>query len=192
VAAEPPLPDKVVHLTGALTTARLAHAFGGALALAYYAVPRATVDIDVNLFVPVAKASAASRALARLGIDPAWAGDEGLHESGQIRTWWGRNPVDLFFAYDPFHEAMAGAARSVPFGDASIPILAPEHLLVCKVIFDRRKDWIDVEQLLLVTPTVNLDETRRWVDFIAGVGDQRRRHLDEVAAAVLGDDGADF
>jgi hypothetical protein len=189
VAAEPTLPDKVVALDRALTAARLAHAFGGALALAYYAVPRATVDIDVNLFVPVPKAGVTARALARLGVDPSWADDERLGESGQIRTWWGRNPIDLFFAYDPFHDAMAGSARTVPFGDASIPILAPEHLLACKVIFDRRKDWIDIEQLLLVTPTVDLDEARRWVDRIAGAEDQRRRHLDDVAAAVLGDDG---
>jgi hypothetical protein len=187
VAAEPSLPDKVVQLDRALSGADLDHAFGGALALAYYAVPRATVDIDVNLFLPVTKAKAVARTLARLGVERSWAGDERLADQGQARTWWGRNPVDLFFAYDPFHDAMAAAARPVPFGDTTIPILAAEHLLACKVIFDRRKDWIDIEQLLLVTPTVDLDEARRWIDRIAGADDQRRRHLDEVAAAVLGD-----
>lgn len=187
MAAEPSLPDKVVLLHRALTAAKQPHAFGGALALAYYAVPRATVDVDVNLFVPVAEAPRVARALADLGIDPSWAEDERLEQSGQIRTWWGRNPVDLFFAYDPFHEAMAAAARVVPFGEATIPVLAPEHLLACKVIFDRRKDWIDIEQLLLVTPMVDLDDTRRWVERIVGADDQRLRHLGEVVTAVLGD-----
>ena len=32
--------------------AKIPHAFGGALALAYYAEPRATIDIDLNLFIP--------------------------------------------------------------------------------------------------------------------------------------------
>ena len=48
--AMPTLPERVVALDGAL--ARFPHAFGGALALAYYAEPRATIDIDLNVFVP--------------------------------------------------------------------------------------------------------------------------------------------
>ena len=28
------------------------YAIGGALALGYYATPRATVDVDINIFVP--------------------------------------------------------------------------------------------------------------------------------------------
>jgi hypothetical protein len=48
------LPEKVVAIDRALDD--VPHAFGGALALAYYAEPRATVDIDLNVFVPVADA----------------------------------------------------------------------------------------------------------------------------------------
>ena len=43
----PTLPKKVVSLARALEESELPYAFGGALALAYYAEPRATVDIDV-------------------------------------------------------------------------------------------------------------------------------------------------
>lgn len=187
--AEPPavsLPEKVERIHAALDRANLAHAFGGALALAYYAVPRATVDIDVNVFVSVERAGRVARALRPLGIDPAWADDPLVAAQGQVRTWWGRNPVDLFFAYDAFHDAMAASARAVPFGDATIPILAAEHLLACKVVFDRRKDWIDIEQMLLVTDTLDVDEATRWVTRIAGEGDGRLARLAEVVAAVRG------
>ena len=34
-----------------LASARIPYAFGGALALAYWAPPRATADIDLNVFV---------------------------------------------------------------------------------------------------------------------------------------------
>lgn len=186
MSAEPSLPDKVVLLDDALTRAALPHAFGGALALAYYAVPRATVDVDVNVFVDVERASEVAAALAPLGVDPAWADDERVAAAGQVRTWWGRNPVDLFFSYDAFHDAMAASARAVSFGVTTIPILAAEHLVACKAIFDRRKDWIDIEQVLLVTATLDVDETRRWVIRIVGDGDQRVRHLDAVVRAVLG------
>src|SRR5947209_7381077 len=45
------LAQRVLAIEGALPT--IPHAFGGALALAYYAEPRATIDIDLNVFVPV-------------------------------------------------------------------------------------------------------------------------------------------
>ena len=184
--AEVSLPDKVERLHAAFRRARLPHAFGGALALAYYAVPRATVDIDVNVFVSVDRAARVASVLAPLGVDPAWADAPGVAANGQVRTWWGRNPVDLFFAYDAFHAAMATAVRTVPFGATTIPILSAQHLLACKAIFDRRKDWIDIEQMLLVTDTLDVEEARRWVERIAGEDDQRARHLVEVVAAVRG------
>ena len=43
------------HLIGA----GVEHAFGGALALAYYAEPRATADVDVNVFAPTGTLEAA-------------------------------------------------------------------------------------------------------------------------------------
>lgn len=181
-----PLPEKVEQIHAAFDRARLPHAFGGALALAYYAVPRATVDIDVNLFVPAERAGRVARALRPLGIEPAWADDPLVVTQGQIRTWWGRNPIDLFFAYDAFHDAMAAAARTVPFGVVTIPILAPEHLLACKVVFDRRKDWIDIEQMLLVTETLDVDEATALVTRIVGEGERRLVRLAEVVAAVRG------
>ncbi len=46
------LPERILALDEAL--AAVPHTFGGTLALAYYAEPRATIDIDVNLFVPAA------------------------------------------------------------------------------------------------------------------------------------------
>ncbi|HEY7952208.1 MAG TPA: hypothetical protein VID70_04420 [Solirubrobacteraceae bacterium] len=48
--SEPSLPDKVLAIHRALAQAKVAHAFGGALALAYYAEPRGTIDIDLNVF----------------------------------------------------------------------------------------------------------------------------------------------
>ena len=46
----PSLPEKVVAIHERLARAKTAHAFGDALALAYYAEPRATGDIDLNVF----------------------------------------------------------------------------------------------------------------------------------------------
>lgn len=182
----PSLPEKVVAIDVALTAAGVAHAFGGALALAYYAEPRATIDIDVNVFVGVERAGEVAEALRPLGIEDSWARDPLLAESGQVRAAWGPNSVDLFFAYDAIHDDMAARARVVPFGEVTIPILAPEHLLACKAIFDRRKDWLDIEQMLLGAVGLDVGAARGWIERVVGAGDVRLARFDEAVADVLG------
>ncbi|HMJ03874.1 MAG TPA: hypothetical protein VK506_13090 [Conexibacter sp.] len=180
---EPSLPDKVVAIHGSLTAARIGHAFGGALALAYYAEPRATIDIDLNVFVASDEHAAVHAALAPLGI-----GDDvdatALPRDGQCRWWWGRTPLDLFFAYDDLHVAMRRAARTVPFGDATITVLAPEHLTVCKAVFDRPKDWLDIEQILVCEADLDVADIARWLTRIAGSDDRRTQRFGALATAV--------
>ena len=61
------LDEKIVALENALEGAGIPHAFGGAHALAYYATPRATHDIDLNVFVGADRAAELLRLLAGLG-----------------------------------------------------------------------------------------------------------------------------
>jgi nucleotidyltransferase AbiEii toxin of type IV toxin-antitoxin system len=150
------------------------HAFGGAIALAYYAEPRATIDIDLNVFVPAARYTKVAAPLSRIGVatdDPEIA--RLVDRDGQARVLWDATPIDLFFAYDPFHEAAGNARIVVPFGESTIPILAVEHLIVCKVVFNRSRDWVDIEAILAVETPVNVAEVLRWVGRIAGDDDAR-------------------
>lgn len=169
------LPEKVLAIADALHKARIPHAFGGALALAYYAEPRATIDIDVNVFVPPPDHARVARALEPLGVkatDPS-----AILRDGQDRWRWDETPIDLFFSNDPIHDAMKTAARRVPFGDSRIPILAPEHLLVCKAAFGRPKDWLDIEQMILMTDRLDRDEVWEWMTRIAAADDPRLERL---------------
>jgi hypothetical protein len=183
--AELSLVDKVVQLAATLRTAHIPHAFGGALAFAYYGEPRATVDIDLNLFVGTDRSTRIMDVLEPLGV--ARARNEGaLVRDGQARLWWGRTPLDLFFSYDPLHEAMRQGLRRVPFADVDIPILGPEHLTITKVVFDRAKDWIDIEQMLVAVPVLDLDEVHRWLERLLGPDDRRLGHLCQLEVEVLG------
>ncbi len=182
VTAPPPapsLPEKVVAIHRALAAAKIPHAIGGALALAYYAEPRATIDVDVNVFVPTDRWPDVRDALGPLGIDVD-LDPTGLERDGQVRLWWDRNPVDLFFSYDPFHEAMRQAARRVPFAGTTISILSPEHLVVCKAMFDRVKDWLDIEQVLVATDPLDLAEIEAWLDRMTAPEDHRHTKLAEI------------
>lgn len=184
---EPSLSEKLVAIHEALGGDDLPHAFGGAIALAYYGEPRTTVDVDCNVFVPAEAAlDRVERALSPLGVDFQRLDRRRVFEDGFARAPWGRNPVDLFFSYDPFHDAMEAGIRRVPFGDVFIPILGPEHLVVCKALFDRPKDWIDIPQVLVGVEGFDADEVRRWLDAMVGSDDQRRTHFDDVVREVLG------
>ena len=156
----------------------LPHAFGGALALAYYAEPRATVDIDLNVFVPVARFDEVATPLRRLGAavdDPLVA--RTARRDGQVRVMWDLTPIDLFFSYDAFHDAAAAATRTVPFGEATIPILAAEHLVVCKVVYNRPRDWVDIDAMLEGDGDIDGAEVVRWVGRIAGDEDRRYKRI---------------
>src|SRR6478609_11261076 len=98
------LPEKVIAIDRGLADAKIDHAFGGALALAYYAEPRATIDIDLNLFVPATDYDDVAAILLRLGAraDDAEATQRARRDA-QTRVMWDATPIDLFFAYDAFH-----------------------------------------------------------------------------------------
>ncbi len=179
------LSEKLVALDSALTAASIPHAFGGAIALAYYAEPRATIDIDCNVFLAPTDHAVVTEALRTLGVESS-IDVELLQRDGQVRLQWGRTPIDLFFSYDTLHDAMASATRKVPFGDTTVPILSPEFLVVCKVIFDRRKDWLDIEQAMVAVEGFDVDLVRRWVAHVAGHDDRRLARFDDMAQRLLG------
>ncbi|HWA52845.1 MAG TPA: hypothetical protein VG816_01595 [Solirubrobacterales bacterium] len=181
-APEPSLPGKVIAIHDQLRAAKIPHAVGGALALAYYAEPRATIDIDVNVFVPASKWKRVFEALESLGIDTGDLDTAALERDGQCRLWWNDNAVDLFFANEEIHDEMRRQIRRVPFANETIPILAPEHLAICKAMFDRPKDWIDIEQMLVAAEDFDPTAVEDWLVRMVGDDDSRLRRLREMKA----------
>jgi hypothetical protein len=172
------LPERLVALHRALARRHIPHAFGGAIALAYFTLdPRATSDIDVNVFLPAADAAKALRALP-----PEVAQPEGTAEviarDGQIRLWWDETPIDLFFDTVPVHHDAALHRTSVDFGRTQIPILGPVELTVFKAMFDRTRDWADIEAML-AAEQLDLDAVRETLQTMLAADDHRFARLDE-------------
>jgi hypothetical protein len=170
------LPERVLALHRSLAGRRIAHAFGGALALAYWTLaPRGTADIDLNVFVP---AEGCRRALHALpdGIEQPEGTEETVVREGQIRLWWEETPVDLFFDYVPIHRAAKQNRRSVPFAGTTIPVLGPVELAVFKVMFDRTRDWADIEAML-AAGTLDVDALREALSAMLPGDDTRFARL---------------
>lgn len=171
--AEPALVDKVITLHDALETHDVRHAFGGALALAYYTHdPRTTADIDVNVSL---SAAAAHHLLGHLPSGIAWSDADVARtkEDEQVRLWWGRTPVDLFFRASSFHDGVADRAQWHEFGPTTLPFLAADDLAVFKALFDRPKDWLDIAAMV-AAGSVDLESVIGSVHTL--IGDDTRVH----------------
>ncbi|CAG1009474.1 hypothetical protein MYXO_03872 [Myxococcaceae bacterium] len=179
------LDEQIVAIEGAFAAAGIPHAFGGAQALAYYGSVRATFDIDVNVFVPVAEAGRVFDVLDSLGVavhDPLLR--ERVARDGQVRLRWQGTPVDLFFAYDPLHQSSHARRRRVDFGGDFIHILGAEDLITYKVIFDREKDWRDIASIVYASDEpLDYDYVRRWLERIEGPRGRLLERFDRVVAS---------
>jgi hypothetical protein len=171
------LAERLVSLHRALAGAGVPHAFGGAIALAYWTLdPRGTSDIDVNVFMP---AERPERALAALpaGVEQPPDTAATIARDGQIRLWWDDTPLDLFFDYDPVHADAARNRRTVPFEGERIPVLGPDELAVFKVMFDRTRDWADLEAMN-ERGTLDFGAVRTRLERLVGADDARIARLD--------------
>ncbi len=145
---EPGLLAKVLQLHAALSATGVPHAFGGALALALHVEqPRGTADIDVNISVPTAQAADVLAALP-VGVAHSATDLATIERDGQVRLWWGRTPVDLFFPQHLLHEVVAGRIVWMPLGAGVVPVLSATDLTIFKALFNRTKDWADIEEMV--------------------------------------------
>ena len=180
------LDTKVTEIAQALERVRIPYAFGGALALAYYAAPRGTEDIDVNVFLQADKARRCFKALERLGIRSSGA-DRDMHHD-QVVLFWEHTPIHVFFSYDPFHDSCQARARRVPFAESEIWILSAEDIAIFKIIYDRPKDRAEVREVLLcMGERIDVAYMIGWLERILGSEDARvtrfRGSLAELVAA---------
>jgi hypothetical protein len=171
------LAAKIMAMHEMLDSLRVPHQFGGAVALAWYRSPRATTDVDLNVTVAPADAEPILGAVTHLGVIVSPADRATIARDGQARLDWDGSYLDLFFATLDFHREMALCAREVEFGPTRIPILSPEHLIVCKIVFDRPKDWVDIEEMIAWGTKIDSAEVMRWIEEILGTGSEQHIRL---------------
>ena len=166
------LERKIVGVHTMLSGATVPHAFGGALALAFYTgEPRGTRDIDVNIFLQVSALDVVRSALAkRIVFTDAQVADSVAND--QVRVFWEDTPIDVFFNVAEFHDDVMLGFEHHKFAKIVIPILGADALTVFKALYNRTKDWADIEAMLEVD---SIDKSRviGWLVRLLGVDDPR-------------------
>lgn len=175
------LADKIVVLHQALAVANVPHAFGGALALAWCTgQARATIDIDVNIFLTIDQLDTLLAALPR-EVAVRDQDKKMLNRDGQARLWWDATPVDVFLNVLPYHDDVERQIRWEDFAGSRVPFLACRDLAVFKTFFSRTKDWADLEAMQEAS-TLDVRYVRSVLTELLGSDDERLDRLNEIAS----------
>lgn len=164
--------EKIVTLHEHLGHAQITHAFGGAIALGFHIEsPRATADIDVNISMATDQVD---KVLAGLpgAVSYSDADIAAIQRDGQVRLFWDHTPVDLFFPQHVLHDVVMARVVSVPFAGTSIPVISATDLTIFKSMFNRPRDWVDI-QAMLDYGEVDRREVHRWLTQLLGDDDPR-------------------
>ena len=179
------LMTRLVSVHDALDAAGFDHAIGGAIALAIHAEPRFTADIDLNVIADPAAPAALLAALPR-DIAIHEAAEKEIREDGQTRLTWHdpETPLDLFLPQHPtYHQLVADRAILCEFPGATIKVITATDLMVFKMMFNRTKDWADIESLL-AAGAGDPAEAAQWIAEFLGADDPRLARLrDAISAA---------
>jgi len=145
------------------------YAVMGGFAVRAWGIPRPTYDVDLAVAVDEAGLEQLLSGLAEAGFDVPDEFRRGFRDiiadmrkvkvtrfvEGSV---W---EVDLFVAEGRFFEAAMPRRRPCPLEGRAVQTLAPEDVIALKLLAYRRKDQLDVEEILKVTPELDVDHLRR-------------------------------
>ena len=175
--------DAAIRIAERLEADGIPYAIGGALAYGLWAVPRATVDVDIDVFLARDALKPLFRALQELGIafDPEDAERQNARD-GMFVGRWGLYRIDIFTPSIEFEwEAHETRVRCELEGH-SVWVLSAEAIAVLKLLFFRTKDIADLERLVAVHAELDRAYVRDHVARMMGEEDERLRLWDRITA----------
>ncbi len=175
------LAERLIAVHDALDAADLPHAIGGAIALGYCTLEaRGTKDLDINVFITPDRVREVFAALPH-GVEVSGLKLEQAERDGQVRIWWEQTPIDLFFDVLPFHREVAKNVRHVPFAGRTIPVVGCTALTVFKAMFDRTRDWADIEAMI-EAKAIDVDDAVSWIRHMSGPDSPEAARLETLGA----------
>lgn len=149
---------------------RVAYAFIGGIALSAWGIPRATFDLDLAVSVDAGGMRALLDAFSEQGfvVDAVFAtgfrdqvaGMEKLHVHLPVGPTL--MAVDLFLATTPFLRSLLERKQSIDLGRGSISICTAADLVLLKLVADRPKDRVDIQNVLSVQGVPEREYLDRW------------------------------
>lgn len=168
--------DEVARiLADALEGAGIHYALGGAVALAYYGVPRATNDVDLGVYPGELAGPALVAALLRAGCTfNEQAALDALSQGNDFGVRCRGMRVDVFPPSHDLHFAIGERAVRQPLGGRPAWVVTAEDLVLLKLLWNRGQDIEDLKRLFAVWgERLDLSYVREWLGRIFAESDPR-------------------
>jgi hypothetical protein len=179
--------EAALFLAETLEQHKISYCIGGAHALGQYAIPRATLDIDINVFLPPEELGTLFSALREIGaeFDETKAAQD-ARELGMCIAKLDAFRVDIFTPSIDYSWLAEKTRKQLSVGQRSAWFLSAESLCVFKLLFFRSKDLADMERLISVMgDSLNVTEVRAAIVDMMGEDDPRTAAWDRLVRDFL-------
>jgi hypothetical protein len=182
--SELPIQRLLLEVVAVPERLKIVYAVMGGFAVRTWGIPRPTYDADLAVAVDEARLGPLLTALEALSlvVDEKYkrgnrdfiAGFAKITAAGTAGgTTWN---VDLFLARGALMESALSRSRTASIGDRPVRVVAPEDLILFKLLAFRRKDQLDVEEVLKVSSTLDHAYLKDWADQL-GVASRLKEFL---------------
>ena len=164
----------------------ISYAIGGALAFGVWAEPRATLDVDVNVFVDDADMERLAHCLRAAGIEAEVNSLRQQSEAaGLIVVRWRGLRIDLFTPSIPFSREAERTRVSIERGGEEFWFLSREAIAVFKLLFFRPKDLADLARLVAdAGSALDASYVRERIVEMMGDDDERVARWDRIVGSM--------
>jgi hypothetical protein len=181
---ELPIQRLLMEAIAVIDRLNIRYAVMGGFAVRTWGIPRPTYDADLAIAADDSELIQLLEALRRAGFEVPEEHARGFVDSlagiGKLKVtrFEGRSvwEIDLFLARGPFLESAISRRKRVRPAGRQAWVLAPEDLILLKLLAYRRKDQLDVEEILKVTRNVDSGYLRDWARKL-GVSDRLEEFL---------------
>jgi predicted nucleotidyltransferase len=174
--SEPQLPQSLLRVLASLSEwlkdQHVAYAIIGGAAIGFLAQPRATQDIDAVTWLDLADATEFVKSGARFGFFPRISDPiEFALKSRVLLLQHNQTKIDVDISLGalPFEQELIERAIEFTTPELTVRVATPEDLIITKAVAHRKRDLLDIDNLVSVYPNLDLARIRHWVGQFAAV-----------------------
>ncbi|HWL92101.1 MAG TPA: hypothetical protein VNT79_01080 [Phycisphaerae bacterium] len=176
---ELPIQQILLDAVSVLERLRIPYAIMGGFAARAWGLPRPTYDADIAIAAGTEELQKLFDGLEQEGFDIPPEHRTGFldvlagFKKAKVNRFVDRNVwhTDFFLAQGEFLNSALARARETKIGLKTVRVMAPEDIILLKLIASRRKDLADIEEIMGVCRDLDVPYLRNWAKSL-GVADR--------------------
>lgn len=167
---ELPVQRMLLETVSVIERLGIPYAVMGGFAARAWGLPRPTFDADIAIAVDAEGLQGLFDALEQVGFEVPPEHRTGFldvvagFQKAKVNRFLDRHVwnTDLFVVNGEFLESAVARARRTTIGPSRVRVMAPEDIILLKLIASRRKDLADVEEIVALCRDLDVSYLRGW------------------------------